>query len=498
MPFIRADQPSEPAANVIEAPPPVERETVTPVPAQEPEATGRADGTKIADGTEPLRAEVLALYRRLHVALDEPARSELLLELMSDERVEFVLLGFDLASRDLSSGASLGEGIADRTVALMEHASPTVRDQATRLVTRLSLPDAMQILAIAIEDEGDPAVARSILSGLRRWPTPSAAKNILRWFRVNSDAREAASGAAWALQEINGWTNASDRELIAARLRETGDGALTPSDLNLIATMGDEGDLERLITMLSAREESRADAARALVLTPLGVEPLIAAAAEDPDLAPQASEALLRHRVDADGLATLAGLGFRDSETRAAALRRMSSRLDPDARAAGVVGLVETQRIDGSLARELLRTLLAPDGAPSAPVAGGLVTLAELELDAKRPDKTLEAASAARSTGTLGGDLEQRAAALHAIASILTGAYDAPVLAGAGAGVWMEAFARAPDDAVGSEIAREAIARDLDLRDEQRQVLERAAGTPDEPAPGDTPEADEDAESGGP
>ena len=100
--------------------------------------------------------EVVRLYRRLHVEMEPTSRSQLIVELLNDPRERVRLLGFDLASRDLSSGATLSADAANAAVDLLSDPLPSVRTGAARLITRLALPDAMTLLTNALRSEENP------------------------------------------------------------------------------------------------------------------------------------------------------------------------------------------------------------------------------------------------------------------------------------------------------------------------------------------------------
>jgi len=415
--------------------------------------------------------EVLALYRRLHVEMDQDARSGLIVELLRDPREAVNALGFELISRELSTGASISPEAQDAAVDLLDAASASVRAEAVRLVTRLGLDDAHTLLARAIERERDPGVAAAILRGLERWPVIEARDEILAWYERPGPARRAAGGAAWALVRGGAFREHTESERIARIARSIPEGELGAADMRLLATLGTADDLKRLSTLVQrGPEQTRMEAAHAMASTPRGVEYLVGWAQEDATLFAPASEALIRHRANPDGLRRLVALPCDDPPIRRDAILRMGERLDR-AELADAVRLARSESgLAPALAIELLTPLIASDRTPSPREAPGAVLLATLELDRGRPDRSLEVLSLI-DPGSLDPATRLRAAALRVLALVLTGRYDEAAALGPDAAPWLDALDRIKDTQRRGAVALAILEREITLTPEQRAAI---------------------------
>jgi len=415
--------------------------------------------------------EVLALYRRLHVEMEPGARSDLIVELLGDPREEVMALGFELCSRDLSSGAAISPEAQDAAVDLLDADAALVRSSAVRLVTRLGLDDTQRLLADAIVAERDPDVAAAILRGLERWPTIEVVDEVLAWYERPGPARRAAAGAAWALAQRGAFEDPSERERVVTILRTIPDDRLGAYDMRLLAALGETNDLRRLTEIIEHGDDSRRmEAARAMAGTPRGVEHLVAHAQDDPTLFGPASEALIRHRANPDGLRRLAALPCADPQTRRDAILRMGARLDR-ADLGDAVRLARSESdLDGALSIELLTPLIASDRTPGPREVPGALLLASLEQERGRPDRSLEILSLI-DLDALDPAMRVRAGALRAGALVMVGRYDDAAALGGDAAPWLDALERAEDPARRHAIARAITARGLALTPDQRAIV---------------------------
>lgn len=439
--------------------------------------------------------EIVALYRRLHVEMPPDNRSQLIVELLSDPRQRVCRLGFDLASRDLSSGAKLTPEAAHAAVGLLADPRPSLRIEAARLISRLALPDAMLLLTEALSTEHDPAVAESLLQGLNRWPNPEARDDVLRWYQSTGQARTAAASVAWELADLELWDLDTHAPILRSVYRTLDDNQLTTADLRLIATTGTHDDLERLITLArNHNNPSRMHAAEALARSPAGVDPLLKLATDDPNFSPAAAQAIESHRRNPQGIAHLAALPWNNSQARTDALIAACNRLDLD-QLAVTVRLARTDNtLSDPLAIRILNRLIAGTQGVSPRSAPGVVMLADLELHNQRPDRALEALSLIPTDG-IDPDSSLRAAHINSTANILLTQFDTIPQNAPDPNPWLDALSLTTDKPTRRAIIQHIQTRDLDFNQEQQAQIHSLFQTlTPEPDPESDPEPDQSTE----
>tara|TARA_R110000737_G_scaffold2923_8_gene9080 strand:- start:414442 stop:416106 length:1665 start_codon:yes stop_codon:yes gene_type:complete len=419
--------------------------------------------------------EVVRLYRRLHVEMEPTSRSQLIVELLNDPRERVRLLGFDLASRDLSSGATLSADAANAAVDLLSDPLPSVRTGAARLITRLALPDAMTLLTNALRSEENPTVAESILQGLQRWPNPDARDDVLHWYQSTGPVRAAAAAAAWGLADLDLWNRESDAPALRDVYQSIADENLTDADLKLIASTGSSSDIERLIKLARDPENpARSSAATALIYTPRGVDPLISIATSDPIYSPTAATAIEYHRLNPEGIRRLAALPWTDSQARTDTIVRACDRLDHDQLASSVRLARSDNTIDDTLSIRLLSRLVAGAQTVSSRAVPGVVMLAGLELNNQRPDRAIEILSLLPDAG-IDPDSALQASTAKVTAHILLAEYDQAAALDQSANTWISAIDLQLNPQSKVDIAKQIITRDLNLTSDQRVTVEALA-----------------------
>jgi HEAT repeats len=437
------------------------------VPAEPIEHTAQPDTQSTTDVDEIVR-----LYRRLHVEMEPTSRSQLIVELLNDPRERVQLLGFDLASRDLSSGATLSAQAANAAVNLLNAPLPSVRTGAARLITRLALPDAMTLLTNALTSEDNPTVAESILQGLQRWPNPEARDDVLHWYQSSGPVRAAAAAAAWGLADLNLWNRENDAHILRSVYQSLPDAELTDADLKLIASTGTSTDIQRLINLARDPENpARTSATSALVHTPRGVDPLVSIASKEPAYSPTAATAIESHRLNPEGIRRLAALPWTDPQARTESIIRACDKLDHDQLASAVRLSRSDNSIDDTLSIRLLSRLVAGAQTVSARSVPGVVMLAALELNNQRPDRALEIISLLPESG-IDPDSSLQANTTKVTAHILLAEYDQAASLDTNANTWISAINQQPNQHAKVEIAQQIITRDFNLSDPQRATLE--------------------------
>jgi len=447
---------------------PVELPTVNP----DPETDLVTEIEPAVERVEPDVEEIVQLYRRLHVEMDQSARSELVVELLSDSRERVRLLGFELASRDLSSGATLSSEAANAAVSLLLDPLPSIRTSSARLVTRLALPDAMTLLTEALSSELDPIVAESLLRGIERWPNPDARDDVLRWYQSSGPVRHAAANAAWGLADLNLWTTESDASVLQSVYRSIPDPDLTDADLRLIAATGANSDIDRLVSLAhDPNNPTQINAANALIFTPRGVDSLIDLATINPVFTPAAAAAIENHRLNPEGIRRLAALKWADDQARIDSLVNACSRLD-NHQLSDAIRLARTDHsIDDELSIRLLSPLIAGPQILSPRTAPGVILLAELELNNQRPDRTIEILSLLPTTGIDPAN-SLRATHIKATAHILLTEFEQAAELTLNPETWVGALTIFEDQAASPAIAQQILDRSIELTNDQQALID--------------------------
>lgn len=368
--------------------------------------------------------ELLALYRRLHSVLDANERSDLITELLSDQRKPLLDLGFELAHRNLSSRTTLSTAVGGVTENLLTSPDPSIRGSAAGLLTRLVTPDAMLRLTGSLNREEIPVAAEPMLLGIARWPNEEATDAVVRWC-VRADAPfNAATTAAWAFEQAGLLQEAAQREAILAVLRDRDTTTLQLPALKLFAVLGESADLDRMASLLSDEDRALRDrVAAALVETPRATDLIVQAAEDKPELYASASEAIIRHRPTPAGMRLLAQLQAPKETDRHAMLDRMSDSIELEALGESVA----LAGLDDQTSSRLLQRLLTAEPPHPPRIAHGLILLAEIEL---RRGMAVEALNITDTVTSDELDLadQRKLTSIRRQSAVLAGLLDHPVL----------------------------------------------------------------------
>jgi hypothetical protein len=353
--------------------------------AAEPE---NPDVLELRNQTASLNEEIRALYRRLHIELPPIERSALIVELLRDARVSHQALGFELADRELSASATLSDEVGQASRILILSAVPEIRARSARLITRLSPPDAMILLTDALQTERVASAAEPMLLGVARWPNADAIQSVLEWCKREDAPKFAMFSAALSMEREGMWENGTHYPILTASLREASPRELREDGMKLLALLGTSEDLRRLVELMLSEDPGVVRwAAAALVETPRAVETLEQAAIQNEVFYLPAAESLIQHRTTPDGLRRLGELPQTDPNLRREMILRMGSNIDRDQ----LGEAVKLARLEPELMIDVLSTLVRNETPHSARSARSVITLAELQLQAGRPNRVIEA-----------------------------------------------------------------------------------------------------------
>lgn len=423
--------------------------------------------------------ELLGLYRRLHIELDDSGRSGLIVDLFNDPRLAVRLLGFELVDRDLSGSTVIDPSVGDSARVMLGDEHAVIRAKAASLVTRLVLPDAMLVLTESLRKETDPIAAEPMLIGVARWPSPEAAPLVLEWVNREDSPFGAVCNAAWSFEEAGLWDANKQHPVLIERLRVADPALLNESGMKLIARIGDASDLQILLSLLLAENLNQQQwAANALVETPRAVELLVQAAERNSELFVAAADSLIRHRATPEGLRRLASLPSPNKEVRLDALVRMGAALENDR----LTEAVRLAGLDSTQSALLLNRLLNGNGEITPRVAKGIILLAEIELENERPNRAFEAAVALDGIVLDNGD-RTKIDTIKAVSLILVGKVDEAGAINRDPELWFATLQRTTEGELRKRIGEFMLDSFLEsLPDERIKEIRTLAGI-EEPAP---------------
>lgn len=410
--------------------------------------------------------ELKALYRRLHIELAPERRSALIVELLNDKRTALQVLGFDLADRDLSASISLSEQVSQEVHDLVADGNPLIRARAARLITRLVPPDAMIVITNALNAEQDPFAAEPMLLGIARWPNADAKAAILRWIQRADSPLFAAYSAGWALENQGLWNTESDYPIILERLRQSGPQQLREEGMKLLARLGSSEDLHRLVLFMLSEDPAVVRwAASALVETPRAVDVLAQGATENETLYQAACDSLIKHRATPEGLRRLAEIPISDPNLRRDMLLRMGQEIEQD-RLGEAVRLAQ---LDADTRIAILSRLVSTEEPHTARSARGVLQLAELQLDAGRPNRVIEALLSLDESMLEPVDRD-RLLSMKTQSLILLNRFDEASTVSVSFDIWDNAIARANDAEQKAKIAQQLLDRAESLLTQEQQA----------------------------
>lgn len=417
--------------------------------------------------------EIIELYRRLHIELDDAGRSSLIVELFNDPRLAVRRLGFELTDRDLSSNTVLSAQVSEAAAGMLDDPDAEVRSKAARLITRLVPPDAMIVLTRALAREDDPVAAEPMLMGIARWPSPEAVDPVLRWFMRDDGAFAATSSAVWAIEQAGFWDTALEHPLLLARLRAVDPGVLQEPAMKLLARIGDASDLRMLLLLVLGEVQNQQQwAANALVETPRAVEILVQAAEENDRLFQAASDSLIRHRATPEGLRRLVTLPYADEKARTQAIVRMGEAMENDR----LVQAVRLAGLDSAHSVLLLNRLINGNIEITPQVGKGIILLAQIELEELRPNRAFEAAIALEGAPLDSGD-RTKIITIKVAALILLGKLDEAWAISKDVELWINTIEQAGDPELGKRIGQFVLEMGGDtITADQRARIEAQAG----------------------
>ncbi|MFZ2874235.1 MAG: hypothetical protein WAZ94_07105, partial [Phycisphaerales bacterium] len=240
--------------------------------------------------------------------------------------------------------------------------------------------------------ERDPGAAGALLLACSRWPSRDLVTPSVAWLANGSGAAAAASTCVAAISRAALLTSGEQAEVLRL-LRAWPDEALGPSSIWLLASLGDDGDLDRLAPLLeSANASVRLAVAEALVWDERYTSALVNAARTEPDMFEVASRALLVHDPSLASMKTLLSLPQPEPAVARPLIERLAAALPTND-----LWTLASELPDPSLKRSMLvllnadmRQMAAAEREDQhAALAASVLALADLQLASREPDGAL-------------------------------------------------------------------------------------------------------------
>ncbi len=401
------------------------------------EQTARAQSANAA-----LQSSLLETARQLYRVTPADQRSALLARFLGDPQPATRALGYELATREISAGTTLGDEVSTAALAMLDHTNAQTRAHGAALLTRLAPEGAADRVTRALLGETDPVAAVPLLRAVTRWPSPQILPVTLVWLE-SEGASGAASEVLWAAREQGLLDDEQLRERILTRIRERGPTWWDAAGLRLFVALGDEADIHTVAKLLDDPARQRA-AADALTLRPEGVRILLTAVQLDSSLFSHAARAVRLHAPTALNLRVLVG-AQPDSTQHLPDLLEIGRAMSTSE----LVSACEQLPASEPLRESLLVLLADPQWPTDDPGARhrGLVELAELRVETGRAEPALSVLPA-REAFAPDSELGRRINLVQLRANLLLGRIDDARAIDVPASAWISAIGALADPGV--------------------------------------------------
>jgi hypothetical protein len=196
--------------------------------------------------------------------------------------------------------AKLAERLADTDEV------PSSRLMAARLLNELNYQGTSYLVAAAMVEETDAAIAAGYMEIMAKRPSPTALPQVLIWLN-DSTAGNAAGDALWTMivREMVATDDAIVRRTVRQALQWQTEP--TPQLIRVLAAIGDESDRQRVEELLDAQDDDLRRAAAEGLAFAGELQPLLERAG-DPQIFPFVINLLAADSEDLETVRTLAAL----------------------------------------------------------------------------------------------------------------------------------------------------------------------------------------------
>ncbi len=360
--------------------------------------------------------------RELFLTLTLDEQLERLPTLLDDELAPVRAFALGRIERRLRDSSPVPESLQIKLAQRLNDPAeePASRLLAAQLLNDLNYGDTAILVATALDDQSNPAIARGYLEILVRRPVPGTAQLILLWLD-NPTAGDAAADALWV---------AMDHDMIEAEELSTTHRAAraafaqqsTPSHARLLAAMGESADRAAVEQLLDDPDPALRRAAAEGLSRAGAIEPL-RDRLHDPEIYPFVIALVARGPADVATLQSLAELEPPEAHRTvwANSIRSVARRLPPSTLVAADAMLESVPYVDPQLRIDILAGVpdLAADTLPIDQRGTLLLRLARLHLAMGAPDRAYEVLAWPN-----GSPMTPAFANLKFQAAVLAGLYD--------------------------------------------------------------------------
>jgi len=370
-----------------------------------------------------IAVRLTATLRELFLLTPADEQLARLPDLLTDELAPVRAFALGRVERRLRDSERIPEAVQEQLAGRLTDAQelPTSRLLAAQLLNDLNYQNTAYLVANALVDEKDAAIAVGYMEILAKRPSPTALPHVLRWLN-DSTAGDAAGDALWTMvvREMVATDDAFVRRTVRFALQWQTEPS--PPLIRLLAAVGDDTDRQRVEELLDARDDDlRHDAAEGLAFAG-ELEPLLVRAA-DPQIFPFVIRLLAAGPVDIETVRSLAALVPPEGHRQrwAQTIRTTADAMTPAELIAVDQVLAMYDHVDPTLRADILARVpdVSSDALTTDQRSELLVRLARLRIDLRDYQRAYEAVEWPNGAPTTPALLE-----IKFEATVLSGRYE--------------------------------------------------------------------------
>ena len=252
-------------------------------------------------------------------------------DLLSDDLAPVRAFALGRVERRLRDSERIPEVVQEKLAGRLADTDeiPASRLLAGRLLNELNYQGTSYLVAAALADEKDAAIAVGYMEILAKRPSPTALPHVLRWLN-DATAGNAAGDALWTMIVREMVT--TDDAVVRRTVRQALQWQTEPSPqlIRLLAAVGDQSDRGRVEELLDVRDDELRRAAAEGLAFAGELEPLLGRAT-DPQIYPFVLRLLAAGSVDVETVRALASLVPPDGQRHrwAQAIRTTADAMPP-------------------------------------------------------------------------------------------------------------------------------------------------------------------------
>ncbi len=257
---------------------------------------------------QEIALRLTATLRELFLGMPADEQIARLPDLLADDLVPVRAFALGRVERRLRDSERIPEAVQEKLAGRLADTDeiPASRLLAGRLLNELNYQGTAYLVASAIADEKDAAIAVGYMEILSKRPSPTALPQVLGWLN-DSTAGDAAGNALWTM--IVREMVATDDAVVRRTVRQALQWQTEPSPqlIRLLAVVGNEADRQRVEELLDAQDDELRHAAAEGLAFAGELDSLLGRAA-DPQIYPFVIRLIAAGSVDVETVRLLAAL----------------------------------------------------------------------------------------------------------------------------------------------------------------------------------------------